>query len=364
MSDLVKKKLCIFAMQDFANVHTKVAHAINDYSSSWEAKIICLAPHPFNYPLKHHVDISVLTPELKKETIDWIQDVDVFIFAEEAYRGSIGSFYAWVEPVLLYQNHLLTRGVWIIFHAGCPSRQDLQTYNVLDHGQFKYQLAAPDLHRLCNPNAVPLFGHPIESNVTEIEELWKNKSTDKIVVSHCPTNYALKGTVELKKIMENVQANCKVHGRSVEFRLIGGPLGTGTDMPNDVMRQKRKLESHIYIDQYYSPVGAFGQSVVESLADGVISVSTMSQISDKLWATQDIDINAGPIICLPPSDQGLDEPIRILTELCLQPLEYLQDLATQGGHWINKYFGYKPFVDRYEKTVLNLCLEKKPFENK
>jgi hypothetical protein len=380
MSANVKaRKILFVTYEDFANVSTDIAHAINDWRSDWEARVYSCIPHVFQYTNKHHFDFDVSDEETKGLMEEWIRDgVDIIIWAEECWPNGYYSYYC---PGGLFANtmffghreRLLANSRSLIFHAGEPFRHNSELYNSLDLKSFDAQMCSPDLCRLTHERkGLPCFGKPLTIDLQRAEDLWSNERRNKavwaiqsqlslnspkaapsngdgIVICHSPTNYIGKGTGIINAAMDKIVADLP----HVAYRQIGGPYGTPQNLPYEDICAQRDL-CHIYIDQY-SNVGGIGMSSLEAMASGMISLCSTHMIPTSVWDSCGIDPDACPIIRLPcpTGDHGVDVEALydVLSDLCQKPMGEIQKLGMASAKWVHSQMSPDRFADRFLRMI-------------
>jgi len=335
--------------QDFANVSTSLAAAINEHLEGWEAKVVCCIPHPFQYPLKHDLDYDQANQEEKDHMRTWVeQGVDVLIWANEGYPGR---YYDCYHPSGLFRR-TITFGQWdniprkLIFHAGHGFRSNHVLYNSLDQKTFDGQLVSPDLWRLALPQAVPLFGKVLEVDNKRVDRLWEQRRKQgQIIVCHSPTNYSLKGS-------SIIEAAVKGLGSQVEYRQIGGPYHKGQSLPHQQLQQERRL-CHIYIDQV-SMVGGLGMSSLEAMADGMIVICTVQMIPQILWRQ---DMSECPLVQAPAptgdSTVDLSNLRLLLRNLVSLSMEELEVLGRSGARFVQERFSSSVMAQNFKEILAN-----------
>ena len=292
------KKIAFFCYQDFANVSTDTASAINE-GTEWEARVISCLPHPFNYEKKHDIDWDLASENEKTLMREWLQGVEIGIWAEES--SSPNNYYSYYCPNCSLYRDTLMMGVEIptmfIMHCGVSYRNNSAYYNINDKKHFVGgQLVSPDLWRLTDGlGGSIIFGKPmfIPKNV--------ENSNDKLIITHAPTNYLLKGTANIKQACEMLSAT---YPHLVEYRELGGPFPHNL---NHAELSKLRAECDVYIDQF-STVGGIGMSSFEALADGLLVFCTTQMIPSVAWTYVGLEKRECPIIDLltPTGDKTVD----------------------------------------------------------
>jgi hypothetical protein len=348
------RKILFVTYQDFANVSTDIAHAINDCDLGWEARVYSCVPHPFQYSKKHHFDFDVSDDDTKSSMEEWIRDgVEIIIWAEESWPNAYYSYYC---PGGLFANtmffghreRLLANSRSLIFHAGESFRHNSELYNSLDLKSFDAQMCSPDLCRLTHErNGIPCFGKPFSVDMKRAVDLWENERDhgDEIVICHSPTNYYVKGTGTINSAMEKIVAELP----HVVYRQIGGPYGTPQNLPYEEICSQRD-RCHIYIDQH-SKIGGIGMSSLEAMASGMISLCSMQMIPTSVWASCGIDPDACPVIRLPcpTGDLGVDAEALydVAYNLCNRPIDELWELGMASARWVHSQMRPDRFVNRF-----------------
>jgi len=341
------RKILFVTFQDFANVSTDIAWAINNHLDGWEARVCSCTPHPFDYPRKHHLDFDLSTPDQRAGMESWIRDgVDVLIWAEEGFLDYYYSFYAEGSTYLNAMLFEMREQLWpkfkkFIFHAGVSYRTNFERYNALDAEWFDGQITSPDLWRLSR--GVVCFGKPIiDVDESDLSTRWG--LLDSLTVCHSPTDYGHKGTRIIDAAVERVQKRLP----QVQYRRIGGPVADGTHVPHgELVRQRRAC--HIYIDQF-SEIGGIGMSALEAMGDGLVTLCTTQMIPDSVWGASGLERSECPIVSIPAPTGDVEVDIQsveaALFDVCSRPDEML-DQAERGVRWVREHMDPKRFAERF-----------------
>lgn len=352
------RKILFVTFQDFANVSTDIAWAINNHLEGWEAKVCSCIPHPFDYPRKHDIDFDFSTPEQKGDMERWIHEgIDVLIWAEEEksphfYYSFYGSEHAYSNAILFGRNRLLlSNAKKFIFHAGVSYRNYSEQYNELDKEWFDGQILSPDLWRLSRElEGISCFGKPmIDLDGVPLPDRWGPFSPGRmepkeIVVCHSPTDYGHKGT----EVIDAAVARVQEYLPHVKYRHIGGPVHNGKHIPHsEVIRQRS--ECHIYIDQF-SEIGGIGMSALEAMGGGLITLCTTHMIPESIWRSSGLSSSECPLISMPAPTRDKEVDIQsvesALSGICSRPNE-MPALAMSGIQWVMKNMDPKRFAERF-----------------
>ncbi len=356
----------VVAVQDYANVLTDIAAAVNAHSERWRMRVVCPAPHPFGYRRTHHLDFDSATEAEKREFRAWLADCDVVLWAEESLGAQdYFSFYyadgTFRDAVLFGQLASLgpASKPWAIVHAGCGFRAQPRWYNDHDRAHFKMRLLAPDLHRLGSGDPrwdLTLLGKPFEVDLERAGALWsteRRRALPAVVFCHAPTNLFLKGTVQIRQAVALAQEKLG-GGARLEYREIGGPVDSPENVPADELSRIR-APCHVYIDQFQSAVGGVGMSSLEAMADGMVTLCTVQNLPEDAWFEQDIGAGLVPLVALPDSryPDSVGRLATLLEELARMDYVRLRALGMRSAEWMKQHFDAPTFARRWESHVLD-----------
>lgn len=347
-----RARLTFLCFQDFANVSTEIAHALRTHSERWDARVLAFTPHAFGYARKHDWDFIGATQAERDAAEEHLMGSSAVVWAEEA--GHIGDRLSAYSEVMNGPAALLmvNRGARrYTFHAGIAYRTHAERYNVLDGQIFHGQLCSPDLVRLA-PRARTVWGKPMEVDLEEVDRLWKaRRAYGKIVVTHSPSNLALKGTEMIRKVMANVMSACP----AVEYREIGGPAGQ--HLSNEELMQQRS-GAVLHIDQYHVGIGGAGIASYEALARGTLSLASMNKTTRLAYQHWGFTPETCPIIPLlfekmeRASERQTERALTaLLTKLGKTSLDELEARGRAAAQWTQDHLSAAPFVKSWEAQL-------------
>jgi hypothetical protein len=352
---MLKKKILFLGYQDFANVSSDIAAALNAHSN-WEAKVVCAAPHPFNYSIPHDLDYDFSSAKEHKIMQEWVvSGVDVIVWAEEC--STPGNYYSYYHENRVFKdtmffNTLQKQAKKIIFHAGVGYRAHFDYYNAMDLKHFDAQLTSPDLFRL-SPKATPLFGKPMPVDLNHVAHLWNDvRPKHKIVITHSPTNYHLKGTTTIMRAVERLKI--KFPYKKIVYQQIGGPAHQQQSLSNPELATQRNA-AHVYIDQYSPLIGGIGMSSLEAMAAGMLVFCTACMISPSAWIACGIDPTKLPLRVLPTPtpDQkvNIERLVETLSPLCEMSFAEMKHEGMQSALWTEAHLTPKIFAAKFQHIV-------------
>ncbi len=301
------KRILFITYQDYANVSSSMAKAINSSMRDWGAAVFSCTSHPFGYP--HAPDLVFDSADIyeKRDAKEWLKDgVDVLVWAEEAPSPQhYYSFYSeggeFADAMLFgMKDRLFDKAKTFIFHAGVAYRYQSVEYNRLDSEFFDGQIVSPDLWRISNGlNGIPLFGKPMGYYGSH------RLARDPGVVRFChsPTNKSHKGTAIIDAAMDRVSSL----RADIGYEHVGGPYHEGKHLPFDEVRRVRSGYD-VYIDQF-SLVGGVGMSSLEAMGEGLVSMCSTQMIPEEVWEMCGISSKDCPLIQLsgPTGDDEVDK---------------------------------------------------------
>jgi len=349
------RRILFVAFQDYANVSTDIAFAINEHLDGWEARVCSCVAHPFEYPNRHHLDFDSSTEDEKREMAEWIRGgVDVLVWAEEG--RSPDDYYSFHSDGKLFARTMLfgmmdeifSSSRCFVFHAGVAYRTFSRSYNALDRGHFESQLVSPDLWRLTDGlRGIAVFGKPMLP--CDDYTSWDTWSPgERIEVCHSPTSFAHKGTRIVDSAMDRVRERLG----DVLYRHIGGPAHRGMHVPHQTLKDTRR-KCHLYVDQF-SSIGGIGVSALESMSDGMVSLCTTHMIPESVWGSAGLRSQDCPIVSLPCPTGDKEIDVQALTQTllrtCSEP-ESLPWLGSQGKEWIRMAMDPKRFAQRFISSL-------------
>lgn len=221
---------------DWANVSNRIARAMNATAGERVAWVYTQNRHPFGYE-----EEIVSDPANVARSVEWV-----------IWTGD--GDYDWFTRFL---KRLEWTGKIATQHVGTAYRTRSKLFNELD-AQIgaRVRFVSADLFRLAGngPPAFPRFA-PFEAAASITP--W---TSGALRVVHAPTNRRAKNT---DAILE------AVNGLPIEFSLLEG-LSFQECL-------KRRGEAHVVIDQLNPEIGAFGQTATESMAQGLMVMTSIPQ---------------------------------------------------------------------------------------
>ena len=350
-------KILFIAFQDFANVSTDIALAVNQHVDGWEAKVCGCIPHPFCYSQGHDLDFDFSSDLEKREMAQWIREgVDVLVWAEEeqspyGYYSFYGPGHSFAIAMMFgMRESVFANAKKVIFHAGVSYREYHSVYNALDPDHFDAQLLSPDLWRLSNNlEGISCFSKPMEVDMESVSESWlSERAGQEIVICHSPTNYDHKGTLTIDAAAERVSRALP----NVSYRHIGGPVQDGRHLSHSAVLEQR-MSCHVYVDQF-SKIGGIGVSSVEAMAGGLVSLCTTQMVPESVWAKNGLDSDSCPLISLQAPTGDLEVDVQaiesVLMGLCLDQKELVRR-GVAGAKWVEENLNPKTFADRFISSL-------------
>lgn len=347
-----RAKLTFICREDFANVSTEIARALRACSTRWDARVIALAPHLFNYDLKHDWDLATATYEDKVALNRHLVESEVVVWAEEPnFITGPSSAYS-PEGGLVNVLKMNRARRCFTFHAGNSYRAYAAKYNPLDHDSFDGQLCSPDLLRLANPGARAVWAKPMRVDLDLVDRLWKaRREHGKIVVTHSPSDHVGKGTPMIRRVMANVVAECP----NVEYRELGGPFGQHLSHV-ELLAQREAAVLHF--DQYHTACGGIGIASYEALALGTLPLGSMNRTSRAAYQHWGFTQETHPAIPMVfdrmeranerQTERGLT---KLMVNLARTSLDELEARGRAGARWVHDHFSDAPFVAHWEAQI-------------
>ena len=347
-----RSKITFLCREDFANVSTEIARALRERSTKWDARVVALAPHAFNYPIPHDLDVLGSTPEARRAATEFLTQSTHVVWAEEA--TNIGDDYsAYGRPDGLGGMLRDTKGKRLFtFHAGVSYRSYSSKYNPLDRQHFDGQLCSPDLLRLANPGARAVWAKPMTVDHGRVDGFWKaRRAYGKVVITHSPSSHITKGTAMIRRVMANVQRACP----AVEYRELGGPVGQHLSNA-ELLRQRECAVLHI--DQYHTGVGAIAISAYEAFSLGTLSLGSSNQTCRAAYEQWGFSPETHPAIPLvfermERANEGQTERAlsKLITKVARTPFDELEVRGRAAARWVDDHLSAVPFVKSWEAQI-------------
>ncbi len=332
-------KIVFIAEGDAANVLTEYSHCLNNHCNEIQTKTICLFPHPFNYKIKHDINLNSCDNNQIQNTKKLIQESDIVIFAEE---GILPGKYKTIDKFNSIFNIDLLDGTKkiIIWHPGSNYRNNYQYYNThpLRNKVFKH-LYAIDLYRLSpkNKSDLPLLPYQYyDFNFNSFILDFKKKLNQKPwIILHIPSNTNTKGTQEIIQTIDKLNLDPSKyvfkHMEKLQY--------------DKVIEEKKK--SIFYIDQYKPSVGGYGIASLEGLFTSNLTFATVNNIG--LSIKKLTDNNEIGVIPLGENLQTLYETLNYFCNTISENelIAYNEVI----GKWVEQYYSPQNIV-KFFKTIL------------
>lgn len=357
---MAPRRVIFVASSDFANVCTAISDGISAAPDcGWDARILCEAPHPFEYTSSTRTNVSTASSDELRALLEWASESDVLVIANEAMPLSPKSAYAvrggrncgFSDAVKRLRQSARHHVVW---HPGSHMRAAYQQCNAVDRTMFDLQTVSPDLLRLALPGAKCVVGKPVQCVPESAMRKWRGLDERKpaLRVGHAPTNTATKGTARIRKAMALVGAELP-HVHYFEF---GGPLHEGSAVSHAHATSQRAT-CHVYVDQH-SDIGGIGMSSVEAMSLGCVAACTTHNVVGECW--EDEGIPEAPVVRLPAPTGDEDRDVKALAKALVGvlslPAAELARMAGLGVHWVSETLAPGVFARRYSARVLDpLC---------
>lgn len=332
-------KIVFIAEGDAANVLTEYSHCLNNHCNEIQTKTICLFPHPFNYKIKHDINLNSCDNNQIQNTKKLIQESDIVIFAEE---GILPGKYKTIDKFNSIFNIDLLDGTKkiIIWHPGSNYRNNYQYYNnhPLRNKIFKH-LYAIDLYQLSpqSENDLPLhtyqyFDFKYDKFIQDFEAKLKMKPWS---IVHIPSNSNVKGTTLINSCINGLNLDSTKYSYKVLQNIPN----------NEVIREKEN--SIFYIDQV-NHMGGYGVAAVEAFLRSNLVFCTTHNTSTSIYKlTNKYDL---PIVTL---TQSTTEIIETLKHFFTLPEDELLDKMKIIGQWIDAQYNPNKIVKFFKTRILN-----------
>jgi hypothetical protein len=267
-------RVTFYSNVDYANVLTEWSYALSKYTHVL-SKSICEKRHPFSYEIQHNHDFATASQsELRSKIIPWVVASDYIIIGElpgiskKNLLGHIPQKY----------RKLMGKTKFCSFYYGTAYRKRFKRYNRFAKKTYSKRIYAPDLFRLSPKTKqkdycfFPINNLLYEKNEKRIRELIDKKlSQPKLIILHCPSRAATKGTPHISSVVSSVLSNSKYSSRFVFVK------------PKRRMSHSKVMalmeKATIYIDQHNIAIGGFGVSSIESLSSGCLTFSTVNKLT-------------------------------------------------------------------------------------
>lgn len=344
-TEFKKKKILFIAYADWGNVGTAFANMIRTYSE-WDARSLCLEPHPHKNEFDHDWDLT--KARMTDGLSEWLEDgLSVVIWQTEMTNFAPLLFHKYKEQLTTKNwGHILSANIWATFHHDDCFRVTPHVAKQHDFDVFQLVMTSPDIRRLHDARAIPIVARPFHTDLGYAESLWVNgiKSSNKIIVTHSPTNYDFKGTKFIREAMSYIQKKYPY----VEFRELGGPAHSPQCLqPQDLFKAWEPV--HICIDQFNRRMGGAGITCYESMSKGMVAICTYFNQRPEDWQKAGFDPDDIPIIPLHNVDDQVNEVIRAVEEVLGWGYEGIRKHALHSARWTKNYFEPDVFCDRYIK---------------
>lgn len=362
------KKVSFIGLCDYGNTMTYWAHALNEYSSKFEARSICVHPHRFQYKYEHHINLCPDVPDsngnlnTNPEQIilakEWILQSDFIVYAEEMNLVPEPLRYSLMTLLqrligfhlleLFSSKQDLKKYIW---HSGIDYRSSSQGFNVVNPRVFDKVLMGVDLFRLSPKTKeilVPFVVTDPSQELKSIEEVQAKYASDHLKIFHAPSSHGTKGTEDIRKVIHQVFQELQ----SEELELNWTYEEIVPPVPNEEVL-KKKRESHLYIDQYQLDIGGYGISSTEALAQGNIVFSSLNKVPQDALQRQCLakaEYEQFPII---DTGENLGIFKQKLKQWMKKPKEELLKKAVSSYQFHQKHMTFEASARRFEETVFN-----------
>ena len=330
-------KITFIAEGDAANVLTEYSHCINKHSNDIESKVICIFAHPFNYKIKHDINLDDCNKDQLDKVKQIINDSDIIIFAEEGFSHNRYKTIDIFDKALNINLLDLDKKV-IIWHPGSNYREKYHYYNPLRNKIYKH-LYAIDLFRLSpkRDNDTPLLPYQyFNFNYNNYILKFKQKlSNPPWTILHIPSNTSIKGT----SMLETAILNLDLDPKQYKYKVL-------QNIPySEVIKEKEK--SLFYLDQINEICGGYGLASLEALLLSNFTFSTINNSSDSLFKLT--GKHETPVVPLTSNEEELKE---ILTQFIKNiskesMIEYMQGI----GKWIKDAYTPKNIVKQFKELI-------------
>lgn len=330
-------KIVFIAEGDAANVLTEYSYCLNNHCNEIQTKTICLFPHPFNYKIKHDINLNSCDNNQIQNTKKIVEESDIVIFAEE---GILPGKYKTIDKFNSIFNIDLLDGTKkiIIWHPGSNYRNNYQYYNThpLRNKIFKH-LYAIDLHRLSPQSSIDLILPPYQyfrfNKTTYINNFLQKLHSTRPTITHIPSS-KYKGTTEIINALQTLNLNQKYN-----IQIINNIKHT------DVLQLKQK--SLFYIDQYYLPTGSYGIAALEGLVKSNFTFSTLNKITNTIYNLYGEDF---PIANLGPTTETMQKVLEFY--LLKISKEELEERIYEIANWIETFLTPQYIVNKFNTEIL------------
>ena len=324
-------------------------------TTTHDARVIALTPHPFAYARPHYCDLDRASPEGLREAFAYLAQADLVVWAEEP--NAFADFVSAYGPKDVMGSLLAgaTKTRKLVFHAGIAYRKASTSYNPRDAQTFEGQLCSPDLLRLANPGARCVWGKPMVTDLEAVDRLWAaRRAYGKIVVTHSPSN-ELKGTAVLRRVMDRVQRTRP----NVEYREIGGGFGKSLDHATLMAERDAAV---LCLDQYHPGIGGVGMASFEAMSRGTIPLASVNKIGDAAYRQWGFDRGCLPLVPLvfPEQEKANAKQteralVHLIGKLADQSLEQLEARGRAAAQWTADHLSPAPYAARWLAQVAALA---------
>ena len=332
-------KITFLAEGDAANVLTEYSHCINKHSDNIQSTVICSFAHPFNYKIKHDINLHDCNSDQLDRVKQIIIESDIIIFAEE---GLLYNRYKTIDVFNRAINiNLLELGKKvIIWHPGTNYRENYHTYNnhPLRNKIYKH-LYAIDLYRLSpkKDNDTPLLPYQyFNFNYSNYIKMFKQKLSNlPWTILHIPSNASIKGTSMLQTAINKLDLDPKQYKYKVLQNI----------SHSEVIIEKQK--SLFYLDQINETCGGYGLASLEALLLSNLTFSTINNSSDSLYKLT--GKYETPVIPLTNNERELKETLtQFIKNISKEEmLDYIQGI----GKWIEDAYSPKNIVKQFKELI-------------
>lgn len=298
---------------DWANISNRVARAINATLGTQTARCVN-KPHPFGY--KQDIELrSDNVREVGPLLYDLAPEVEWIIACDDSDRYH--TFGAFLREMPFSQHARLAT-----MHVGSAYRDEPADWNRVDDAMaFDRRIIGGDLLRfaLDDPTAVPFFAPPHADPVTSLTPV-----NGAPRISHSPSVRGVKGTDDIVKALDGFNLDVI---EKVSFDEC----------------QKRRAQSHIFVDQLKPDIGGFGASSVEAMAAGCVTLASIDNI------VQRVDDFYPPPPIVPVNSPN---EVRAVVEELVQDPAQLQRERQQALNWAKDVASQKAIARYWMDVVL------------
>ena len=336
--------IIFLANTDYANVLTEWSNSLNIYSNKFKSLVICLQDHPYNFILKHDINLNTIKKMYIQPLKKLILKIEYIVISYE--KNTL------VQQIVLKLNKLLDINILalnkkiIYFFPGSHYRLNYPNVNKILCNKSYKNIYAPDLYRLSKQSLKDISFFPIYKNKNKINinDIIDNKfRSNKLIILHCPSNKNTKGSETINQIINRIFKSSSTLNNKFNY------IETEPHTSHQEIIKLKQL-SMIYIDQFDINIGGYGVSAIEAISSGNIVFASIGNISKnvlcRIWKLE--IMKDFPIVDTSNSEIIFENNLK---EYMSKTRDELKICIKKSYDWYKDYMNQEYFCNIFDKFI-------------